>query len=148
MREENALRLKNGLKGAGLSLFFCALCYASSAIIFSELRLISAALNTCLVISALSSGCYLLLVSLVFSQRHSSAFSIGYFGTVAIVSALVFFATSILPMDFIFDFPPQINAAYMKQAYMRFCIFNAATLVCRLGQETVRYLKGIYRDGN
>lgn len=148
MREENKLRLKSGLMGAGLSLFFCALCYGLSAIIFSELKLISEALFACLILSVVSAGTYLLLETLVFSKTRSSAFSIGYFGTVAILSALVFFATSILPMDYIFDYSPQVNSAYLKQACIRFCIFNAVTLVYRLGQETFRYIKNVFGKEN
>ena len=148
MREQNALRLKNGLIGAGLALFFCAVCYAVSAIVFSEMEKVSAALITVTVISAISAGAYLVLELFVFFKTNSSAFAIGYFGTLAIVSAVVFLVTALIPMENFFDFPASVNATYVRLSCMRLCIFNSIALVARLGEETVRYIRAVMGSGD
>jgi hypothetical protein len=143
MKDVNALRLKNGMNGAGMSLFFCAIAYLLSAVIFSEMKDPTAALLSMTALSAISAGVYLLLEATVFIKGGSSAFAIGYFGTLALVSALVFFITSIVPLTYVFDYAGTVNSLYLRHGCIRLCSCNAFALVLRLGYETFVYLKGV-----
>lgn len=144
MEEKNKLRANDLLSGILLCCFFLSLAFSISAVFFSEMKNIVLSLNLMLVLSFVSASVYALLECLVFSKNRSSAFSIGYFGTLVICSASVFFIASVVPMNYIFDLPSSYTAAYLKTACVRFCLFNAAALIVRLGAETYRYLKASF----
>lgn len=144
MEEKNKLRAKDLFSGVLLCGFFFSLSFSLSAIFFSEMKNIALSLDLMLLLSFISAAAYTLLECLVFRKNHSSAFSIGYFGALVVCSAAVFFVASVIPMNYIFDLPSAYTASYIKTACVRFCLFNAAALIVRLGAETYRYLKASF----
>ena len=143
MMKRNVDRIKSGFTGAGVCAFFCSVAYSLSAIIFSELKSSQGAVIATLILSALSASTYLLLEKTVYLKSGSSSFAIGYFGTLAIISALVFFITSIFPLDYIFDTAAYYTAVYLRQSMMLLCTANAAALIIRLGFETHKYIEDV-----
>lgn len=148
MNEQDRVRLKCGTKGALLCLFFCSLAYSLSAVFFSELKNLRLSSILMLVLSFVSAATYLLLEITVFLKTKTSSFAIGYFGTFALISAAVFFITSILPMNYIFDVGGYYTAIYFRQSMIRLCLINAAALVIRLGLETGKYVNSVINSEN
>ncbi len=146
MLERNVNRTKNGFTGAGVCAFFCSVAYSLSAILFSEMNNVPASTIAMLILSLVSAVTYLILEKTVFMKTGSSAFAIGYFGTFALVSAMVFFVTSIFPLDYIFDVAPFYTAVYLRQSVILLCSFNAAALVIRLGLETGKYVNSVLKQ--
>ncbi len=143
MEKTMKTRARDLAYGILYSLFSFSLLFALSAIVFSEMRNIPLALSLCLALSFLSAAGYWALEMLIFSQNRSAAFSVGYFGTVVLGAAMTFFVTSVVPLYYVFDTQPIISAMYMREACIRFCLFNAAALVIRLGIETYKYLRAV-----
>ena len=143
MKEQNRTRLKNGINGSLLCFIFCSISYSLSAILFSEMKSVSLATAATLILSFISAAVYLILEKTVFFKTKSSAFAIGYFGTFALASAMVFFVTSIFPMNYIFDPNAYYTAIYFRQSAILLCSFNAAALVIRLGYETRKYVSSV-----
>ena len=148
MEEKNKTRVRDFLYGILLAFIFVSLLFSISAIVFSECKIPNLALNLVLFLSFVSAASYWLLEYCVFYKNCSSAFSVGYFGTVVLGAAVTFFSTSILPLNFIFDCSPQITSIYLRTACVRFCVFNAVALVLRLGIETYRYIKLVFGYNN
>lgn len=146
MKEQNRIRLKCGTQGAILCAVVCSIAYSLSAILFSEMKNVLAATIAMLILSLVSAATYLILEKAVFMKTGSSAFAIGYFGTFALLSAMVFFVTSIFPLDFIFDTASFYTAVYLKQSVILLCSFNAAALVIRLGLETGKYVSSVLKQ--
>ncbi len=148
MKNKNEIRARDLLFGILLGLICFSLLFSVAAILFSEAKNPILALNITLVLSFISAAAYWIFEYCVFYKNRSSAFSVGYFGTIVLGSAITFFVTSVLPMQFIFDYSASLNAAYLKNACVRFSLFNAVALVLRLGIETHRYIKNIFGDKN
>lgn len=146
MKEQNRTRLKSGIKGSLLCFVFCSISYSLSAIIFSEMKNVVMATVATLILSLISAATYLILEKAVFLKTKSSAFAIGYFGTLALASAMVFFVTSIFPMNYIFDLSAYHTAVYFRQSTILLCSFNAAALVIRLGFETGKYVSSVLKQ--
>ena len=144
MEEKTKMRIKDLFFGIGLSLIFFSLLFSLSAILFSEMQKPSLALNLTIVLSFVSAAIYWFLECSVFYKDRSSAFSVGYFGTIVIGAAITFFVSNIIPIYYVFDADPLITALYIRTACVRFCLFNAVALVIRLGIETFRYLKTVF----
>ncbi|MBQ8254690.1 MAG: hypothetical protein IJY94_04220, partial [Clostridia bacterium] len=130
--------------GIVLAIIFLSLLFSVSALVFSEYKKPYLALTLSIVLSFVSAALYWLFEYCVFYKNRSSAFSVGYFGTIVLGAAFTFFVTSVFPIYFVFDYPPQLTAMYLKTACVRFCLFNAVTLVLRLGIETYRYIKDVF----
>lgn len=144
MEEKTKTRVRDLFYGITLALVFLSLLFSVSALIFSEYKKPYLALTLILVISFASAALYWVFEWCVFYKNRSSAFSIGYFGTIVLGAAFTFFVTSVFPIYFVFDYPPQLNAMYLKTACVRFCLFNSVALVLRLGIETHRYIKDVF----
>ena len=144
MENKTKIRIRDLCYGILISFVAISLFFSLSAIVFSELEKPNLALTLTLVLSFLSAAIYWIFEYCVFGKSKSSAFSIGYFGTVVISAALTFFVTSVFPLSFLFDYAPELNAFYLKTACVRFCLFNAVALVLRLGIETFRYIKLVF----
>ena len=147
MEETKKLRVKDFLCGAILAFAVFCVFFALCAIAYSEMKDILLALKLASALSAVSAGLYAVFEILVFKDTGSSSFSIGYFGTMAVFSAAVFFAATIFPVRLIFDLTEEYNSGFLKLACFRLCLFNSAALVVRLGFETARYLKRVF-SGN
>ena len=148
MEEKNKTRVRDFFYGILLAFIFVSLLFSVSAIAFSECKSPSLALNLVLALSFISAALYWLFEYCVFYKNRSSAFSVGYFGTVVLCAAVTFFVTSVFPISFIFDYTPHINAVYFKTACVRFCLFNSVALVLRLGIETYRYIRLVFGYNN
>ena len=61
MKEQNLIRLKCGIKGSALCAAFCSAAYSLSAIIFSEMKNVTASTIAMLILSFVSAGTYLIL---------------------------------------------------------------------------------------
>ena len=144
MEDKTKNRVRDLLYGILLAFIFVSFIFSVAAIVFSEFQTPNLALSLTLALSFLSAAFYWIFEYCVFSKNHSSAFSIGYFGTIVILAALTFFITSVFPIYYVFDYSPMLTAMYLKTACVRFCLFNAAALVIRLGIETHRYMKQIF----
>ena len=144
MEEKTKNRARDLLYGILLAFIFSSLIFSVAAIVFSEYKEPNIALTITLSLSFLSAAIYWILESCVFCKNKSSAFSIGYFGTIVVLAAFTFFVTSVFPIYFVFDYAPTLTAFYLKTACVRFCLFNAAALVIRLGIETYRYIRQVF----
>ena len=148
MEEKNKTRVHDFLCGILLAFIFNSLLFSVSAIVFSERKDPNLALTLTLALSFVSAAVYWLFEYCVFYKNRSSAFSVGYFGTIVIGAAATFFVTSVFQIYFVFDYTPQSTATYLKTACVRFCLFNAVALVLRLGIETYRYIKLVFGYNN
>ena len=148
MEDKTKIRARDLFCGILIAFIFISLLFSLSAIVFSERGNPNLALNLTLILSFLSAAVYWVFEYCIFYKSRSSAFSIGYFGTVVISAAFTFFVTSVFPLRFLFDYAPELNAFYLKTACVRFCLFNAAALVMRLGIETYRYIKAVFSSNN
>ncbi len=144
MEEKTKMRLHDLLCGILLAFIFLSLTFSVSALIFSEYKRPNLALDITLMLSFASAALYWLFEYCIFYKNRSSAFSVGYFGTVVFSAAVTFFVTSVFPIYFVFDYSPILTATYLKTACVRFCLFNAVALVLRLGIETFRYVKLVF----
>ena len=144
MEKKTKIRLRDLLYGVLLAFIFSSLIFSVSAIVFSEHQNPGLALTLTLVLSFVSAAVYWIFEYCVFYKNRSSAFSVGYFGTIVIIAALTFFVTSVFPIYFVFYYAPQWTATYLKTACVRFCLFNSVALVLRLGIETYRYIKVVF----
>ena len=144
MEDKTKTRIHDFLCGILLAFIFLSLMFSISAIVFSELYDPALALALMLGLSFASAATYWVFEYCVFYKNRSSAFSIGYFGSIVLVAAATFFVASVFPLSFIFDFSPEITSIYIRTACVRFCIFNAVALVLRLGIETYRYIKNVF----
>lgn len=147
MDEQKKPRVKDFLYGVILAFFFYSLSFSISAIYFSEKGKPNLALDIIFYISLISCAAYLLLEAFVFSKSRSSSFSIGYFGAFAVGTALVFFITNIIPLDFVFDHSGFLTATFFRTACLKLCLCNAVMLVLKLGRETFRYVRSVF-SGN
>ena len=144
MEEKTKNRVRDLLYGILLAFIFLSLLFSVAAVVFSEYQEPDLALNLTLALSFISAALYWVFEYCIFYKNRSSAFSVGYFGTVVLGAAVTFFVTSVFPIYFIFDYAPQLTAVYLKTACVRFCLFNAVALVLRLGIETYRYIKLVF----
>ncbi len=147
MEETKKLRVKDFFCGVILSFVFFCVFFAVAAIVYSEMKDAVLALNLMVILSAVSAAFYAAFEIFVFWQTRSSSFSVGYFGTLVLFSALIFFYTTVFPVRLLFDWDQAYNAEFLKLACVRFSLFNAAALVVRLGCETATYLKRVF-SGN
>ncbi len=148
MEQKTKIRVRDLLYGILLAFIFFSLLFSVAAIVFSEYQDPALALNLTLALSFASAAVYWVFEYCIFYKNRSSAFSIGYFGTLVVGAALTFFIVSVFPIYFIFDYTPQLTAVYLKTACVRFCLFNSVALVLRLGIETYRYMKLVFGNKN
>ena len=148
MEEKTKTRIRDFLYGILLAFVFLSLLFSVSAFVFSEIKKPNLALDIILALSFVSAAFYWLFEYCVFYKNRSSAFSVGYFGTIVFSAALTFFVTSVFPLNFVFDYSPLLTATFIKTACVRFCLFNAVALVLRLGIETYRYIKLVFGYNN
>lgn len=143
--DKNTIRLKSCISGIGLALFVYMIAYGISCIFYSEMLNIGFSLIIMAALSFVSSVCYMCLEKFKFSKTGSSSFAIGYFGTLALICALVFFITNIVPLSYIFDTNYLYTAIYLRKSCIVLCLFNAIALVIRLGAETLKYIKEVFK---
>ncbi len=144
MEVKDKKRIRDFLYGILLAFIFSSLLFSVSAVAFSERKDPSLALNLSLALSFVSTTVYWAFEYCIFYKNRSSAFSVGYFGTIVLSAASTFFITSVFPIYFVFDHAPDMTAMYLKTACVRFCLFNSVALVLRLGIETYRYIKLVF----
>ncbi len=144
MEEKTKTRARDFLYGILLAFIFLSLLFSVAAVAFSEYKDPNLALTLTLALSFASAAIYWLFEYCVFYKNRSSAFSVGYFGTIVLGAAVTFFVTSVFPIYFLFDYSPYLTAMYLRTACVRFCLFNAVALVLRLGIETYRYIKLVF----
>lgn len=147
MEETKRLRFKDFFCGVVLSFIFFCIFFAISAVVYSEMGKPILALNLMVVLSAVSTVFYAAFEFFVFWRTGSSSFAVGYFGMTVFFSALVFFSATVFSLDLLFDPEALYDSEFIKLAWVRFSIFNAAALVVRLGCETASYLKKVF-SGN
>ncbi len=148
MEDNIKTRARDLFCGILIAFIFISLLFSLYAIVFSEQGKPNLALTLTLALSFLSAATYWIFEYCIFYKSRSSAFSIGYFGTVVISAAFTFFATSVFPIYYVFDYAPELSSLFLRSACVRFCLFNAAALVMRLGIETYRYIKAVFSSNN